>query len=521
MAPPSATAAGPTAWSLEVVRGRDVGRVLALRPGENLLGNRLEGAAGLDLAEQEAGSPRRMAARQAAIEARGPELLIRDLDSPGGTFVNLQRLLAGQSRRLQPGDEIQLGGVRLRVVAAVADPLKDGRPSDVPPPLPPARPSAPPPPPLVAGSPPPLASGPPALASGPLAAPFSIGGSVACRTWDDFLTVAAQRWRELRDELESGRLTEYLRQVRRTDLLPGPAGGRSPDARLDEWLARLPVARSSAPELDVHPDELELRHPSGGTVRHVVRISNVGYRLLRGSVRIEPAGTSWLRLDPAFAGRPFETVEETEIPIEVEIDHDGRRPMTAELVVESNGGTRRIPVRVASLDRSPGIPNLPAMASPGWTPGLLESLARRVEKQPPRVRIVAGVLIAVLLRLVVAVSGWLPIGAGSSSPTGPRLAALAALLAAAGAVVGLVLGGRGTGESRASDRAAGGVAGGCLGILVAAIVHALVRTVEGPLGTWAGSAWIAALFWGALGAIAAGLTVVFLPARHGSREVSP
>lgn len=507
-----ATAAGPAAWSLEVVRGRDVGRVLALRPGENLLGNRLDGVAGLDLAEQEAGSPRRMAARQASIEARGPELSIRDLDSPGGTFVNLQRLLAGQSRRLQAGDEIQLGGVRLRVVAAAAGPVREKAPSAGPPPLPTARPSAPPP--LATGSPSPSASGPPA-------APFQLGQAVACRTWDDFLTVAAQRWRELRDELESGRLTEYLRQIRRTDLLPGPADGRSPDARLDEWLARLPVTRSSAPELDVHPDELELRHPSGGTVRHVVRISNVGYRLLRGSIRIEPAGTTWLRLDPAFAGRPFEIVEETEIPIEVEIDHDGRRPTTAELVIESNGGTRRIPVRVASPDRSAGVPELPATASSGWTPGLLESLARRVAQQPPRVRIVAGFLLAMLVRAVVALSGWLPIGAGSPPPGGPRLAALAALLAAAGAIAGLVLGGRGTGEAGTSDRAAGAVAGGCLGVLVAAVLHALVRTMEGPLGTWGGSPWIVPLFWGALGAVAAGLTVVLLPADNGAREVSP
>lgn len=514
MALSPATSAGPTAWSLEVVRGRDVGRLLALRPGENLLGNRLEGAAGLDLAEQEAGSPRRMAARQAVVEARGPELVIRDLDSPGGTFVNLQRLLAGQSRRLQPGDEIQLGGVRLRVVAAASSPVRETVQSTVPPPVPPARPSTPPP--LPTDAPAPVASGPPAT-------PFQFGQSAACRHWDDFLTVAAQRWRDLREELESGRLGDYLRQIRRTDLLPTPTDGRSPDARLDEWLGRLPVTRSSAPELDVHPEALELKHPSGGTVRHVLRIANVGYRLLRGSVRIEPPGTTWLRLDPAFAGRPFETVEETEIPIEVEIDHDRdrRRPMAAELVVESNGGQRRIPVRVASPDSSPGVPELASIASPGWTSGLAESVVGRMRGYPSRVRIVAGALGAVLLRIAVALSGWLPIGAASSSPGSPRLTALAALLAAAGAIAGLIPAGRGTGETRASDRAAGGAAGACLGVLLAAVLHALVRTLEVPLGAWAGSVWAVVLFWAVLGVIAAGITVVLLPARHQAREVSP
>ncbi|MHB1561721.1 MAG: hypothetical protein ACYC61_30090, partial [Isosphaeraceae bacterium] len=104
---------------------------------------------------------------------------------------------------------------------------------------------------------------------------------------------------------------------------------------------------------------------------------------------------------------------------------------------------------------------------------------------------------------------------------GPRLAPLAALLAAAGAVAGLVLGSRSTGEGDASDRPAAGVAGFFVGVLVAAILHALVRTVEDPLGVWAGSAWILALLWGALGTIAAGLTIVLLPARDGTRKVSP
>ena len=58
---------------------------------------------------------RRMAARHAAITAAGQDLTIRDLESPGGTFVNRQRLLSGQSRRLEPGDVIQLGGVQLEV----------------------------------------------------------------------------------------------------------------------------------------------------------------------------------------------------------------------------------------------------------------------------------------------------------------------------------------------------------------------------------------------------------------------
>ena len=86
-------------WSLEVVRGREAGRVYALGRGETVLGNALGGGPGIDLGHQEGDSPRRMAARQAQLDLSAQGLTVRDLDSPGGTFVNRQRLLPGQSRR--------------------------------------------------------------------------------------------------------------------------------------------------------------------------------------------------------------------------------------------------------------------------------------------------------------------------------------------------------------------------------------------------------------------------------------
>ena len=110
-----ATTSGRERWVLEVVRGRDVGRRYPVGPGETMLGNALAGAPGFDLADQESNSPRRMAGRHACLTSTGECSRIRDLESPGGTFVNRQRLLAGQARPLQPGDLIQLGGVQLEV----------------------------------------------------------------------------------------------------------------------------------------------------------------------------------------------------------------------------------------------------------------------------------------------------------------------------------------------------------------------------------------------------------------------
>src|SRR5262249_38096821 len=90
MAQTQATQARSTRWTLEIVRGRDVGKVFDVMAGETVLGNGVQGMGGLDLRDQEAGSPRRMAARQATVELQGGDLVIRDLDSPGGTFVNRQ-----------------------------------------------------------------------------------------------------------------------------------------------------------------------------------------------------------------------------------------------------------------------------------------------------------------------------------------------------------------------------------------------------------------------------------------------
>ena len=123
------TTSGRERWILEVVRGRNVGRRYQVGTGETPIGNALAGAQGFDLADQESNSPRRMAGRHACLTAAGDALSIRDLESPGGTFVNRQRLLAGQVQPLQPGDLIQVGGVQLEVKRAGQLEAQPSRPS--------------------------------------------------------------------------------------------------------------------------------------------------------------------------------------------------------------------------------------------------------------------------------------------------------------------------------------------------------------------------------------------------------
>lgn len=306
--------------------------------------------------------------------------------------------------------------------------------------------------------------------------PFTIDGDVACRTWDDFLVVAAQRWKALRQELMSGRLEAYLKQIGRDDLRPRSAGYASADEQLDRWLGLVPSSTSSAPELDVHPDRLEVRD-RGGITRHVVRIGNVGYRMLRGTVRIEPSGTRWLRIDPSFRGPAFSTVEGTDLTLELDLSEGNPAPATAELVIESNGGNRRVAVAVVPADRPPPLP----MSTEPPLAGV---------SLPARVATAVGVAVAVRLLAFVV---------------GTQLATLAVVAAGVGSVLGIWKGWR--------HAASGAVAGALLGVMAAAPVHAALRTVEGAVG---GSVWIGLPAWAAIGAGLAVASELVWPSRRAS-----
>jgi FHA domain len=557
---PPPTAQQAVRWSLEVIRGRVTGREYALKPGEIVLGNALNGAPGLDLVEQEGNSPRKMAARQAAVAASGADLTIRDLDSPGGTFVNQQRLLAGQARRLVGGDVIQLGSVQLRVkqtavapaVVPVAGPPKPSQapasgtaqvtPSAAsrsapasatapitkpapaatapvsrpvtPAPTPVAKPSAPAAPvtkPVTPVSPAPTVAG-------RLSAPFALAEGSQCRTWDDFLVLAAQNWPALRDELTSGRLAEFLRRIHRPELVPVAGSSRSADDQLDDWLARIPATVSSSPELDVHPETLQIRAASGGGVtQQMVRVTNVGYRLLRWSAQVDPPATVWLRLRPEHAGKPFQTIDHADLPIELQLPETIDRPLIAQIVIESNGGTRRVGVRVerpAEQIVMPGSAN-EAFAVPDLWRGHLNRFVSGVR---PAARIAIGCLIAVALRGMAMLLNALPIGVAPAGWAEPRLASEGALLAAAGIIAGLALASR-RGDWR--DFPAAAVAGALLGLLAAAVWFAALRSVEPMLGSLGTSVWAIGFASALLGAMLALISLWAFPYRSNEPEVAP
>ncbi len=381
-------------------------------PGESPIGNALAGARGFDLADQEdPSSPRRMAGKQACLTATADALSIRDLDSPGGTFVNRQRLLSGQVRPLQPGDMVQLGGVQLQVKREAEtytetelkpEPRGHPQPESV------SR----------AGPQPTAPSGP-----GPMSIPYTIAGVGTCRTWDDFLTLAAQRWNLVRDELTSGRLAEHLKRIQRTDLLPRPDAGMTADEQLDAWLARLPATRSSAPELDVHPQALVVRAAAGGgLIRQTLRITNVGYRLLRSSARVETSGAARVRIAPAFPAAKFQTIDQTDIPIEIELPEGTAGPSSTTslgaVVIESNGGTRRIEVRLERPPRADLLPEASLRSGPIDLMSWGRPLGDRVASLSLARRLVLAPLALAVFRLLVLLAGLIPFLRGPSGAGG-------------------------------------------------------------------------------------------------------
>lgn len=429
-----------THWGLEVVRGKGVGRCYPLGRGRSVLGNALDGAPGIDLGGEEGASPRRMAGRQAEIAADAQALSVRDLDSPGGTFVNSQRVLPGQARALRDGDVLQLAGVQLRVVARLPAPVS---PASI----------------------------------GPLPRPYHTASGTTCRTWDDFPTASAKDWSGLRDELISGRITTFLKSIGRDDLLPTAPASRTEDERLDAWLGRLPVARPLEADLDVHPSVLHIKANLPGTTRRSVSITNTGYRLLRSTLTIEPPGTDWLRIAPPFDRGAFTTAESTEFSVEATIPETLTSPRVASVVVASNGGSRTVAVHLEPPAKDAPEP----LRAPVPTTRLADPLGAIA----PTARVMQAIGLGLLVRVLLSVGDQFV-----SPATSPGLEGAGMLFAGLGAIVGLLLAIRGSGVR---DAFPGAFAGAVVGLFTAAVAVATCRSVEPLFGI--DRSWTAWGFW--------------------------
>ena len=99
---------------LEVVRGIMIGLSFALLRGKTIVGRSVDGAGDIDLADQEPPDRVLTSRRHCCVHFEGDAITVEDLNSLNGTFLNRQRMISGQPRRLGIDDVIQLGAVQLR-----------------------------------------------------------------------------------------------------------------------------------------------------------------------------------------------------------------------------------------------------------------------------------------------------------------------------------------------------------------------------------------------------------------------
>ncbi len=100
---------------LVVVRGRKRNVEFPIYEGQNFIGRMDEKPVDIDLEDQEPPDRIWSSRQHAVLTFENGRLVVEDLKSANGTFVNRHRVQPGQKRRVKPGDIIQIGTIHLRV----------------------------------------------------------------------------------------------------------------------------------------------------------------------------------------------------------------------------------------------------------------------------------------------------------------------------------------------------------------------------------------------------------------------
>jgi len=185
----------------------------------------------------------------------------------------------------------------------------------------------------------------------PFPTQFVFPSGLACRNFDQLAMACQQNWACAVDLLKQGFLASFLGGIGRADLsLAAKEAARFPDSErgLDRLLAKLPSQVLDAPKLRAEPTEVSLGIVQIGANRTFeLHLANLGMRLLYGSVSSD---CKWLTLGDA-PGNPqklFQFGGDAVIHVQVQGRHlrAGNKPLEGHLLIESNGGTTTITVRV-------------------------------------------------------------------------------------------------------------------------------------------------------------------------------
>jgi hypothetical protein len=185
--------------------------------------------------------------------------------------------------------------------------------------------------------------------------PIVFPSGQVCGSFDDLALCCQKHWGEAREMLEQGYLERFLGGLGRGDLARAAReAARFPDRNrgLDQFLAKLPGHALQAPRLSVQPREVNLGTLRIGADRHfTVRLENLGMRLLYGTVSCEPC--VWLAVGdaPGSPQKVFDLTDHWVLPVHVRGRNlrAGSKPLEGRLVVESNGGSATVTVRLEVL----------------------------------------------------------------------------------------------------------------------------------------------------------------------------
>jgi hypothetical protein len=100
---------------LLVLRGQKRNVEYPIYEGHNFIGRADEKPVDIDLEDQEPPDRIWSSRQHALVSYEEGKLLIEDLNSSNGTFVNRTRIYPGQKRPLAPNDVIQIGTVQMKV----------------------------------------------------------------------------------------------------------------------------------------------------------------------------------------------------------------------------------------------------------------------------------------------------------------------------------------------------------------------------------------------------------------------
>jgi hypothetical protein len=193
--------------------------------------------------------------------------------------------------------------------------------------------------------------GPVQAGSQPFPSQFVFPTGQACRNFDQLAVACQQNWPAAVDLLRQGFLASFLGGIGRADLaLAAQEAAKFPDQDrgLDQLLAKLPSQVLESPRLRVEPTEVNLGIMAMGANHSLdIHLINQGMRLLYGSI---VSDCKWMTLGdaPGNAQKIFQYGGDGVIQVNIRGQHlrAGNKPLEGHLVVDSNGGSATITVRV-------------------------------------------------------------------------------------------------------------------------------------------------------------------------------